>query len=51
MNSQGTQGNDVSDALAISGDGKVVEFQSDASNLVPNDTNERTDTFARVLRR
>ena len=33
--------------LAISGDGHVVAFASDASNLVPGDTNGRTDVFAR----
>jgi Tol biopolymer transport system component len=29
----------------ISGDGRYVAFSSGASNLVPNDTNERTDVF------
>jgi hypothetical protein len=34
---------------AISGDGRVVAFMSAASNLVPGDTNQRTDVFARDL--
>lgn len=33
---------------AISADGKVVAFRSSASNLVPGDTNGRTDIFTTV---
>lgn len=32
---------------AISGDGSVIVFESDASNLVPNDTNQMSDVFLR----
>src|SRR5262249_1371260 len=31
--------------LSISGDGRFVAFGSDATNLVPGDTNGATDTF------
>jgi Tol biopolymer transport system component len=34
---------------AISGDGRYVAFGSDASNLVPGDTNAATDVFVRDL--
>ena len=40
-------GNSGYAGLAISGDGHVVAFASDATNLVPGDTNGRTDVFAR----
>jgi Tol biopolymer transport system component len=33
------------DGVSISGDGRYVAFDSDASNLVPNDTNGRSDVF------
>jgi Tol biopolymer transport system component len=45
--SDGTQGNDESFSPAISSDGRFVAFQSDATNLVPNDTNNRSDIFVR----
>jgi hypothetical protein len=32
---------------SISGDGRYVTFQSDARNLVPNDTNNKSDVFVR----
>ena len=35
-----------SDHPALSSDGSVVAFASDAANLVPNDTNGTTDVFA-----
>jgi Tol biopolymer transport system component len=35
--------------LAISGDGRYVAFQSDATNLVPGDTNGSTDAFVHDL--
>ena len=53
----GTQGNDVSSVLSISADGRYVAFTSNASNLVPGDTNgfgdifvydRQTDTIERV---
>lgn len=46
--SDGTQGNGQSrpfDGVAISGDGRYVAFSSDASNLVPGDTNGVSDVF------
>jgi PKD repeat protein len=43
--SDGAQGNGDSDWPSISADGRYVAFQSDASNLVPRDTNERQDIF------
>jgi len=41
--------NDDSFLPAISGDGEVVVFHSESSDLVPQDTNLRTDAFARDL--
>ncbi len=41
----GTQGNAYSYGPAISADGRYVAFQSYASNLVSNDTNEQADVF------
>ena len=45
----GSQGNDKSECLnsrpAISSDGRTVAFCSSASNLVNEDTNQRTDIF------
>ena len=35
-------------APAISADGSTVAFESQASNLVPKDTNKARDIFARV---
>jgi Tol biopolymer transport system component len=43
--SDGTRGNGPSFFSAISGDGRYVVFQSDASNLVTGDTNDATDIF------
>ncbi|MFH8796147.1 hypothetical protein [Streptomyces sp. NPDC017941] len=42
----GSSGNPV-----ISADGRVVAFTSDATNLVPGDTNGRADVFVRDLRK
>src|SRR5690349_11970269 len=42
----GAQANDISDSrLAISSDGRFVAFHSDATNLVPGDTNAVSDVF------
>lgn len=41
----GTVGNARSERPSISYDGLVVSFSSDASNLVPNDTNNAEDVF------
>jgi hypothetical protein len=45
MGTGGTQGNSRSALAAISGNGRFVAFSSDASNLVPGDTNNATDIF------
>lgn len=34
-------------SVSISGDGRLVAFGSDATNLVPDDTNTRSDVFVR----
>ncbi|MEM9774907.1 MAG: hypothetical protein AAF902_10020 [Chloroflexota bacterium] len=41
----GSQGNELSSFPSISGDGRFIVFQSEASNLVPNDTNGFKDIF------
>jgi hypothetical protein len=38
-----------SSAPSLSSDGGRVAFDSDASNLIPNDTNKTTDVFVRTL--
>ena len=43
--SDSTQADDESFSPAISSDGQFVAFQSDATNLVANDTNNNTDIF------
>ncbi|MDQ1502031.1 MAG: hypothetical protein QOI86_5371 [Actinomycetota bacterium] len=48
--SDGAEGNRASDAPSISGDGRFVAFSSDATNLVPGDTNRKTDVFVRDRR-
>ncbi len=45
----GNEGNDRSYAPSISADGRYVAFVSDASDLVPGDTNGATDVFVRDL--
>jgi Tol biopolymer transport system component len=45
--SDGTQGNAGSATASISADGRYVAFMSDASNLVPGDTNAAKDVFVR----
>jgi Tol biopolymer transport system component len=45
----GAQGNGSSFVPAISADGRYVAFYSDASNLVPGDTNGARDVFLRDL--
>ncbi|MCB0014597.1 MAG: hypothetical protein KDE34_21935, partial [Anaerolineales bacterium] len=42
---QGGQANDFSFLPAISADGQLIAFQSDARNLVPGDSNFRSDIF------
>src|SRR5438046_2190591 len=45
--SGGTEGNGASLGSALSADGRLVAFQSDATNLVVGDTNGATDVFVR----
>jgi Tol biopolymer transport system component len=47
LDSAGVQGNGWSSSPSISGDGRYVAFQSEASNLVVGDTNGATDIFLR----
>src|SRR5262245_43898487 len=50
VNTNGTSGNGRSYAPAFSADGQVIAFISEASDLVPNDTNGIADIFVRDLR-
>ena len=43
--SDGTRGDGTSNGPVISGDGRFIAFNSDATNLVPGDTNATTDIF------
>jgi Tol biopolymer transport system component len=45
MDSAGTLGNQKSDDVVISADGSFCVFESNATNLVPGDTNNATDIF------
>jgi Tol biopolymer transport system component len=45
--SDGIRANGSSAEPAVSGDGLRIGFSSDATNLVPNDTNDATDVFVR----
>lgn len=45
VSSSGEQANGWTYGFDLSADGRVVAFASDAANLVPNDTNGRTDIF------
>lgn len=47
--SDGTQGTQQSVGSSIAADGRFVAFDSDAPNLVPGDTNGRTDVFVHDL--
>jgi Tol biopolymer transport system component len=46
VDSHGTQANGYSHRPMVSSDGSTIVYESSASNLVPGDTNERTDVFA-----
>jgi hypothetical protein len=46
----GAQGNDRSFVTGFSGNGRYLSFVSDASNLVPGDTNQAADGFVRDQR-
>lgn len=45
VSTAGIEGNAESDRPALSADGESVVFKSDASNLVPGDTNGKSDIF------
>ena len=45
IDDSGTQSNGASNRPSISADGRYVAFYSEASNLVPGDTNGATDVF------
>jgi hypothetical protein len=45
VSSGGDQANDLSTRPAISGDGNLIAFQSEATNLVADDTNGASDVF------
>jgi Tol biopolymer transport system component len=47
--SDGSQANGKSEAPSISSDGRIVAFISDATNLVPGDTNAAADVFVHDL--
>jgi Tol biopolymer transport system component len=47
--SDGTQANGSSFTPSISADGNVIAFRSDATNLVPNDTEGHTDVFVHTM--
>lgn len=49
VDSWGNEGDAASYACYVSGNGRVVAFESSASNLVPVDDNETMDVFARDL--
>lgn len=50
VDSNGTPGDGDCDHPRISGDGRFVVFESDATNLVPGDTNLKVDVFLRDRR-
>ncbi|MGI5522832.1 S8 family serine peptidase [Micromonospora sp. CA-259024] len=47
VSTEGVEGNGVSGDSSPSRDGRIVAFYSDASNLVPDDTNDEADIFVR----
>lgn len=47
--STGVQGNGWCTSLHVSGDGRIVAFNTNANNLVPGDTNGAPDGFVRDL--
>lgn len=49
VSSDGAQGTLASYAPTISADGRFVAFESGATNLVPNDTNQMADVFVHDL--
>src|SRR5207249_1398616 len=51
VSSGAAQGNGDSQGAALTGDGRFVAFSSQASNLIPGDTNAAFDVFVRDRRR
>lgn len=49
VSSDGGQGSDASNAPTISANGRVVAFESEATNLVPSDTNGLRDVFTAAI--
>lgn len=49
VSSEGMEGEDRSGGPSISADGRIVAFASEASNLVPGDTNDESDVFVHDL--
>ena len=49
VDSNGIQANGDSYNLSISGDGRYIAFESYATNLVPEDTNQASDIFVRDI--
>lgn len=49
VDSSGIEGNAGSLKPSLSGDGRYVAFESDATNLVPGDTNGQSDVFVHDL--
>jgi hypothetical protein len=47
VDSSGNQGDNNSYVSGLSGNGRYIAFYSDATNLVPGDTNLKTDCFVR----
>lgn len=47
VNRSGREGNDRSSSASVSGEGRFVAFDSDATNLIPGDTNGTGDVFVR----
>ena len=47
ISSTGAQANDLCNTPKLTSDGRYVAFESDASNLVPGDTNGAEDVFVR----
>ncbi|CAK0778928.1 hypothetical protein CCP2SC5_860003 [Azospirillaceae bacterium] len=43
----GVEGNDDSSSSSVSSDGRYIAFESSASNLVSNDTNNKSDIFVK----
>ncbi len=49
VSSEGDEANDYTYSASIDRSGKYVVFESDATNLVPDDLNARTDIFVRDI--